>query len=83
MPANTGAGFVLAVLSTAFGFAMVWYMWWLAIASFIGIVGFTIYHTFNYERDFHLPCGRSRPRRGRAHADAGNGGAELIEWDTH
>ncbi|WP_129777980.1 cytochrome o ubiquinol oxidase subunit I [Peristeroidobacter soli] len=54
MPANTGAGFVLAVLSTAFGFAMVWYMWWLAIASFIGIVGFTIYHTFNYQRDFHL-----------------------------
>lgn len=55
MPANTGAGFVLAVLSTAFGFAMVWYMWWLAIASFIGIIGFTIYHTFNYKREFHLP----------------------------
>jgi len=55
MPANTGAGFVLAVLSTVFGFAMVWYMWWLAIASFIGIVGFTIYHTFNYKREFHLP----------------------------
>ncbi len=54
MPANTGAGFILAVLGTAFGFAMVWYMWWLAIASFIGIVGFTIYHTFNYKRDFHL-----------------------------
>jgi cytochrome o ubiquinol oxidase subunit 1 len=55
MPANTGAGFILAALSTAFGFAMVWYMWWLAIASFIGIIGFTIYHTFNYKREFHLP----------------------------
>jgi cytochrome o ubiquinol oxidase subunit 1 len=55
MPANTGAGFILAALSTVFGFAMVWYMWWLAIASFIGIVGFTIYHTFNYKREFHLP----------------------------
>jgi cytochrome o ubiquinol oxidase subunit 1 len=55
MPANTGAGFVLAVLSTAFGFAMIWYMWWLAIASFIGIIGFTIYHTFNYKREFHFP----------------------------
>ena len=54
MPANTGAGFVLAVLSTVFGFAMVWYMWWLAIASFIGLVGFTIYHTFNYKREYHL-----------------------------
>lgn len=55
MPANTGAGFIIAILSTAFGFAMIWYMWWLAIASFIGIVGFTIYHTFNYRREFHLP----------------------------
>jgi cytochrome o ubiquinol oxidase subunit 1 len=54
MPANTGAGFVLAVLSTVFGFAMVWYMWWLAIASFIGLVGYAIYHTFNYQREFHL-----------------------------
>ncbi len=41
LPSNTGAGFILAVLSAAFGFAMIWYMWWLAIASFIGIVGFT------------------------------------------
>lgn len=55
IPSNTGAGFILAVLSAAFGFAMIWYMWWLAIASFIGIIGFTIYHTFNYKREFHLP----------------------------
>jgi cytochrome o ubiquinol oxidase subunit 1 len=55
MPRNTGAGFILAALSTAFGFAMIWYIWWLAIASFIGIVGFAIWHTFNYDREFHLP----------------------------
>ena len=55
MPRNTGAGFILAVLSTIFGFAMVWYMWWLAIASFAGIVGYAIWHTFNYDREFHLP----------------------------
>ncbi len=55
MPRNTGAGFVLAVLSTIFGFSMIWYMWWLAIASFAGIVGYAIWHTFNYDREFHLP----------------------------
>jgi cytochrome o ubiquinol oxidase subunit 1 len=56
MPSNTGAGFILAALSAVFGFAMVWYMWWLAALSFIGIVAYAIYHTFNYDREFHLPA---------------------------
>jgi cytochrome o ubiquinol oxidase subunit 1 len=56
MPANTPAGIVLAGLSTVLGFAMIWYMWWLAIASFIGIVAYAIYHTFNYDREFHIPA---------------------------
>jgi cytochrome o ubiquinol oxidase subunit I len=55
LPRNTAAGVVLAALSTVFGIAMVWYMWWLAVASFVLIVGYAIYHTFNYDREFHLP----------------------------
>jgi cytochrome o ubiquinol oxidase subunit 1 len=54
MPSNTGAGFILAALSTAFGFAMIWYMWWLAALSFAGIIGYAIYHTFNYHREYHF-----------------------------
>jgi cytochrome o ubiquinol oxidase subunit 1 len=55
LPRNTAAGLVLAALSTAFGFAMIWYMWWLAALSFLLIVAFAIYHTFDYDREFHLP----------------------------
>jgi cytochrome o ubiquinol oxidase subunit 1 len=55
MPSNTGAGFILAALSVVFGFAMVWYMWWLAAVSFLAIVGYSIYHTFNYDREYHFP----------------------------
>ncbi|WP_424629008.1 cytochrome o ubiquinol oxidase subunit I [Bradyrhizobium sp. SYSU BS000235] len=55
MPSNTGAGVVLAALSTVFGFAMIWYMWWLAILSFAGLLAAVIVHTFNYKRDFHFP----------------------------
>lgn len=33
MPRNTPAGFVLGVLAFVFGFAMIWYIWWLAAAS--------------------------------------------------
>ena len=55
MPSNTGAGVVLAALSTVFGFAMIWYMWWLAILSFAGLLAAAIIHTFNYKRDFDFP----------------------------
>ncbi|WP_424137442.1 cytochrome o ubiquinol oxidase subunit I [Roseomonas chloroacetimidivorans] len=56
MPKNTGAGVILAALSTAFGFAMIWYMWWLAIASFALILVTAIAHTFNYNRDYYIPA---------------------------
>lgn len=56
MPANTGAGVVIAGLSTLFGFAMIWHMWPLAIASFAATVLASIVHTFNYQRDYHIPA---------------------------
>ncbi|MFC7536729.1 cytochrome o ubiquinol oxidase subunit I [Sphingomonas sp. GCM10030256] len=55
MPRNTGSGVILSALAMALGFAMVWYMWWLAAASFAALVGYAIAHTFNYNRDFHIP----------------------------
>ena len=55
MPKNTAAGVVLSGLSVALGFAMIWYIWWLAAASFLGILVVAIAHTFNYDRDFHVP----------------------------
>lgn len=57
MPKNTAAGFIIAALSAVFGFAMVWHMWWLAVASFAVMVVAIIIHTFNYKRDFHIPAG--------------------------
>ena len=55
MPRNTGTGVVLGVLSIAFSFAMIWYMWWLAALSFAAMAVVTIAHTFNYNRDFTIP----------------------------
>jgi len=56
MPKNTPAGLVLAVLSTVVGFAMIWHVWWLAIAAFLAVVAYAIWHTFNYDRDYHIPA---------------------------
>jgi cytochrome o ubiquinol oxidase subunit 1 len=55
MPKNTGAGFVLAALSATIGFGMIWHMWLLACVAFVALVISAIVHTFNYERDYHIP----------------------------
>ncbi len=55
MPSGTATGMVLAGLSVAFGFAMIWYIWWLAALALVGIFASTIFHTFNYKRDYHIP----------------------------
>ncbi|WP_313574234.1 cytochrome o ubiquinol oxidase subunit I [Brevundimonas sp.] len=56
MPSNTGAGFILSALSLILGFALIWYIWWLAAASFVGLIGYAIFHTFNYKRDYYIPA---------------------------
>lgn len=56
MPKNTATGVFIGVLAIAFGFAMVWYIWWLAVAAFVGMIAVAIGHTFNYNRDFHIPA---------------------------
>jgi cytochrome o ubiquinol oxidase subunit 1 len=56
MPKNTGAGVVLAGLATAVGVGMIWYMWWLAIAGLVALIAVAIAHSFNEDRDFHIPA---------------------------
>jgi len=56
MPKNTGTGVYLAALSTALAFALIWYIWWLAAVSFIGLLAVAIGHTFNYNRDYYIPA---------------------------
>ncbi|WP_303717614.1 cytochrome o ubiquinol oxidase subunit I [Brevundimonas naejangsanensis] len=56
MPSNTGAGFILSALSLVLGFALIWYIWWLAAASFAALIAYAIFHTFNYKRDYYIPA---------------------------
>ncbi|WP_265919984.1 cytochrome o ubiquinol oxidase subunit I [Cupriavidus nantongensis] len=56
MPRNTGAGIILAALSTLCGFALIWHIWWLAALAFAATLVTAIGHTFNYRRDFYIPA---------------------------
>ena len=74
MPKNTGMGIILAGLATVCGMALIWYMWWLAVASFVAIVATAIWHSFDYDRDFYIPVEdvmESEDARTRALAAAG------------
>ncbi len=69
MPANTAAGVILAALSTALGFALVWYIWWLAALSLAAIVAAVIAHSFRDEHGEIIPpeeVARFEARRGAA-----------------
>ena len=55
MPKNTPTGMYLAALSAACAVGLIWYVWWLAAVSFVGIIAVAIHHTFNYNREFHIP----------------------------
>ena len=56
MPSNTGAGVILAGISTLIGFALIWHIWWLVGLGFVALIGGAIFHTFNYKRDFDIPA---------------------------
>ncbi len=56
MPKNTGAGIILAGIATVLGFALIWHMWLLVGVSFLALLAVTIGHTFNYDRDYHIPA---------------------------
>jgi len=56
MPRNTGAGVVISAIAMVLGFAMIWYIWWLAALSFVALIAAVIIHTFNYNRDYFVPA---------------------------
>jgi cytochrome o ubiquinol oxidase subunit 1 len=56
MPSNTWAGFVIAALSLAIGFGIVWHMWLFTGVAFVAMMAAIIAHTFNYKRDFYIPA---------------------------
>ncbi|WAC73041.1 cytochrome o ubiquinol oxidase subunit I [Roseateles sp. SL47] len=56
MPKNTGAGVIIAALSTLLGFALIWHMWLVAGIAMFAVVATAIVHTFNYKRDYYIPA---------------------------
>ena len=60
MPKSTGAGVVLGVLAFLLGFAMVWHIWWMAIACAVGMWAVIIARA-----TMTIPSTACRPARSR------------------
>jgi cytochrome o ubiquinol oxidase subunit 1 len=56
MPKNTWAGFGIAAIAFVLGFAIIWHMWLLVGLSFVAMIAATIFHTFDYKRDYYIPA---------------------------
>jgi cytochrome o ubiquinol oxidase subunit 1 len=52
MPRNTGTGIIVSAFAAALGFALIWHIWWLAIAAFVAAIAVAITHSFNEDRDY-------------------------------
>ncbi|WP_036300491.1 cytochrome o ubiquinol oxidase subunit I [Methylomarinum vadi] len=54
MPKNTSVGFVFGALSFLFGFAMIWYIWWLAIVSGLGMLASIVFRSFDEQTEYYI-----------------------------
>ncbi|MRX26828.1 cytochrome o ubiquinol oxidase subunit I [Kangiella sp. HZ709] len=54
MPKNTWAGIVISGFLLVFGFAMVWHIWWMAIAGFVGMLASWIIYAFERKKDYYV-----------------------------
>ncbi|QFU08516.1 Cytochrome bo(3) ubiquinol oxidase subunit 1 [Rhodobacteraceae bacterium THAF1] len=56
LPPPTAAGLVIFLATTAFGFAMTWYMWWLAILSVVVVIGWLVMRSFREHEEVVIPA---------------------------
>ncbi len=56
MPPNTVAGMVVFLATTALGFALTWWIWWLAILSFAVVVGWMIVRSYREHEEVVIPA---------------------------
>ncbi|TDA46123.1 cytochrome o ubiquinol oxidase subunit I, partial [Burkholderia pyrrocinia] len=60
MPSNTCAGLVVAIFSLVLGFALVWHIWWLAIAGLVGIVATLVIYSSRDNNGYYIPASTVR-----------------------
>jgi cytochrome o ubiquinol oxidase subunit 1 len=67
LPKNTPLGMVIAAAAFAFGFAMIWHIWWLAVIGLLGVIATMIIRLTDDDTEYTVPVSEiERIERGRA-----------------
>jgi cytochrome o ubiquinol oxidase subunit I len=56
MPRNSPTGFVCAFFATVMGFAMIWHIWWMVIAGFIGAFATFVVFAWRDHDEYEIPA---------------------------
>jgi cytochrome o ubiquinol oxidase subunit I len=60
MPRNSPTGFVAAFFSTMVGFAMIWHIWWMAIAGLVGAFAVFVVFAWRDHDEYEIPADEVR-----------------------
>jgi cytochrome o ubiquinol oxidase subunit 1 len=72
VPKSSAIGFVTAFFAVVMGFALIWHIWWMAVAGLVGIVLGALVHAWRAEDEVEIPVEtlaaleRARPGAGAA-----------------
>ena len=56
MPLNTPTGVIVAFFASLTGFAVIWYIWWLAILGLIGSFAVLVWYSWRDEHEHIIPA---------------------------
>jgi cytochrome o ubiquinol oxidase subunit I len=56
MPRNSPTGFVCAFFATVMGFALIWHIWWMVIAGFIGAFATFVAFAWRDHDEYEIPA---------------------------
>lgn len=54
MPKDTSKAFIISLFSLIFSFSMVWYIWWLSIVGFIGIIITYMFYIYSKNKYYYI-----------------------------
>ncbi|CAA3710415.1 Ubiquinol oxidase subunit 1 [Candidatus Portiera aleyrodidarum] len=54
MPKDTCKAFIISLFSLIFSFSMVWYIWWLSIVGFIGIIITYLFYIYSKNKYYYI-----------------------------
>jgi cytochrome o ubiquinol oxidase subunit 1 len=58
MPRNSPTGFICAFFATVMGFALIWHIWWMVIAAFVGAFATFVVFAWRDEQESVVPAAR-------------------------